>query len=164
MDLTFLPVYKPSEEEKNDPALFAENLRKLMVSDEICEFVLPDYKVLEVKVHNRVETHTSIVLCSSVLCICDLYSGLALPKYAICIILTYGRQSSTNLQNDSMQSFLRQGKELGVPLVEQSYNHLHALKKAKIITSWDGSRVIAPPGVVDDNGFADLTPYVKKVD
>lgn len=32
MDMTFLPAYKPSEEEKKDPALFAENVRKLMVS------------------------------------------------------------------------------------------------------------------------------------
>lgn len=48
--------------------------------------------------------------------------------------------------------------------MNQSYNEFFALKKAKVSTSWDGSRVIAPPGVVDDDGFADLTPYMKKVD
>ncbi|GMH35663.1 hypothetical protein BSKO_03531 [Bryopsis sp. KO-2023] len=84
MEVSFLPVYNPSEEEKKDPALFAENVRKLM------------------------------------------------------------------------------GKHLDVPLVEEGVNEFHALLKSGIRTTYDGSEITAPPGVIDENGFANLTLALKK--
>lgn len=32
--------------------------------------------------------------------------------------------------------------------------------QARVSVSWDGRRVLAPPGVVDDEGFVDLRPYL----
>lgn len=84
LEITFLDIYRPSEEEKNDPELFAENVREVM------------------------------------------------------------------------------GAQLGFPLVDESYNNFYALNKLKVGVSWDGFRVTAPPGVIDDKGFVDLTPILKK--
>ena len=41
--------------------------------------------------------------------------------------------------------------------LKQGVPHYVALTKAGVRVSWDGSKVEAPPGVVDKNGFADLT-------
>lgn len=57
-----------------------------------------------------------------------------------------------------------QGKELGIPLVEESYNEYYALRKAKITPSWDSRRIVDPLNVTDENGFVDLTPFMKKVE
>jgi hypothetical protein len=31
---------------------------------------------------------------------------------------------------------------------------------ARISVSWDGRRIVAPPGVVDEQGMCDLEPYM----
>lgn len=55
-----------------------------------------------------------------------------------------------------------QARELRVPLVEQDRTHYVALLKRKVGVSWDGRRIVAPPGVVDSNGMVDLSPAMKK--
>ena len=42
-------------------------------------------------------------------------------------------------------------------MVNHTYNHFYALSKLGVSVSEDGRRIIAPPGVVDDDGFVDLT-------
>jgi hypothetical protein len=47
-----------------------------------------------------------------------------------------------------------------VPLVDEDRSHYLALVNARIAVSWDGRRVVAPPGVVDDQGMCDLERYM----
>ena len=44
----------------------------------------------------------------------------------------------------------------------QSQEEFSALVKLGVKVSWDGRTVIGPPGVVDDDGFVDLTPAMRK--
>ena len=44
----------------------------------------------------------------------------------------------------------------------QGVRHYAALLRAGVKVSLDGRRVIAPPGVIDAEGFADLTTTAKK--
>jgi hypothetical protein len=46
----------------------------------------------------------------------------------------------------------------------QSQEEFTALVKLGVGVSWDGRRVTAPPGVLDRNGFVDLTAAIKKRD
>eukprot|EP00803_Ostreobium_quekettii_P008157 evm.model.scf_3012.1 EVM.evm.TU.scf_3012.1 scf_3012:3275-11455(+) len=84
VDVHILPPYMPSEAEKKDPMLYANNVRKLMADT------------------------------------------------------------------------------LKAPMVEHMYNHFYALTKLGVGVSRDGTRITAPPGVVDTEGFVDLTPVLKK--
>ena len=34
--------------------------------------------------------------------------------------------------------------------------------QAGVSVSWDGRRITAPPGVIDEDGIMDLTPYIRK--
>jgi hypothetical protein len=45
-------------------------------------------------------------------------------------------------------------------MVDQDRSHFLALVNAGVGVSWDGSRVTAPPGVVDKNGTMDLEPFM----
>lgn len=45
-------------------------------------------------------------------------------------------------------------------MVDQDRSHFLALCNAKVTVSWDGRRVLAPPGVVDDDGMMDLEPFM----
>ena len=45
-------------------------------------------------------------------------------------------------------------------LVDQDRSHYLGLVKAKVAVSWDGRRVVAPPGVLDEEGWMDLGPYM----
>jgi lysophosphatidylcholine acyltransferase/lyso-PAF acetyltransferase len=47
--------------------------------------------------------------------------------------------------------------ELGVPVVDQGYEEFAALLRAGVGVGADCATVTAPPGVVDGDGFADLT-------
>jgi hypothetical protein len=47
-----------------------------------------------------------------------------------------------------------------VPLVDEDRSHYLALINAHVAVSWDGRRVVAPPGVVDDQGMCNLEPYM----
>lgn len=38
--------------------------------------------------------------------------------------------------------------------------HFAALTKAGICTSWDGQRVIGPPGLISKQGTADISKYI----
>ncbi|KAF6265277.1 hypothetical protein COO60DRAFT_1623935 [Scenedesmus sp. NREL 46B-D3] len=49
---------------------------------------------------------------------------------------------------------------LGVPVVDQDRGHFLALVKAGVAVSWDGTRLLAPPGVLDDSGCMDLQPHL----
>ncbi|CAD7699234.1 unnamed protein product [Ostreobium quekettii] len=51
---------------------------------------------------------------------------------------------------------------LDVPMVEHMYNHYYALCKLDINVATDGTSLTAPPGVLDAEGFADLTTVLKK--
>jgi len=53
-----------------------------------------------------------------------------------------------------------QADTLGVPMVDEDRSHFLALVNARIGVSWDGRRVVAPPGVVDEAGTCDLEPYM----
>lgn len=53
-----------------------------------------------------------------------------------------------------------QADTLGVRLVEEDRSHYLALVNARIGVSWDGRRIVAPPGVVDEQGMCDLEPYM----
>lgn len=55
-----------------------------------------------------------------------------------------------------------QASKLGVPPVEQDRSHWLALCAARISVSWDGRRVLAPPGVLDEQDVADLSPYMQQ--
>ena len=44
----------------------------------------------------------------------------------------------------------------------QSQEEFSALVKLGVKVSWDGRRVIAPPGVLDADGFVDLTAALRK--
>jgi lysophosphatidylcholine acyltransferase/lyso-PAF acetyltransferase len=48
------------------------------------------------------------------------------------------------------------GRELGVPLVDQGYEEFAALTRLGVHVSWDGRRIVAPPGVVRADGTVDL--------
>ncbi len=48
---------------------------------------------------------------------------------------------------------------MGLPLREEDRSDMVALTKAGIRVSWDGRRVVAPPGVVDEHGYVDLDKY-----
>lgn len=45
---------------------------------------------------------------------------------------------------------------LGVPVVDQGYEEFAALLRAGVRVGADGASIVAPPGVVDGDGFADL--------
>ncbi len=49
------------------------------------------------------------------------------------------------------------GRELGVPLVDQGYEEFAALTRLGVGVSWDGRRVVGPPGVVRGDGMVDLS-------
>ena len=49
------------------------------------------------------------------------------------------------------------GRELGVPLVDQGYEEFAALTRLGVAVSWDGRRVVGPPGVVGADGKVDLS-------
>lgn len=51
-----------------------------------------------------------------------------------------------------------------MPLVEQERTHFVSLCKRRVGVSWDGRRITAPPGIVDDEGYVDLTPVIKKIE
>lgn len=53
-----------------------------------------------------------------------------------------------------------QAATLGVPLVEEDICQVRALMQAGVSVSWDGCRVVAPPGFVDEHGMCDLEPYL----
>lgn len=53
-----------------------------------------------------------------------------------------------------------QADKLGVPLVEEDRSQYLALVNAGVSVSWDGRRIVAPPGVVDEQGMCDLEPYM----
>lgn len=44
----------------------------------------------------------------------------------------------------------------------QSQEEFTALVRRGVCVSWDGKRVVAPEGVVDENGFVDLTVSTSK--
>lgn len=48
------------------------------------------------------------------------------------------------------------GRELGLPLVDQGYEEFAALTRLGVHVSWDGRRVVGPPGVVRADGTVDL--------
>jgi hypothetical protein len=48
---------------------------------------------------------------------------------------------------------------MGLPYCEQDRSDMVALIKAGVGVSWDGRRVVAPPGVVDPQGLVDLSKY-----
>lgn len=48
---------------------------------------------------------------------------------------------------------------MGLPCCEQDRSDMVALMKAGVGVSWDGRRVVAPPGVVDEHGCVDLSKY-----
>lgn len=52
-----------------------------------------------------------------------------------------------------------QAKHMGLPYCEEDRSDMVALMKAGVRVSWDGRRVVAPPGVVDEHGYADLSKY-----
>lgn len=54
----------------------------------------------------------------------------------------------------------RQAGALGVPLIDQDRSHFLALVNAGVSVSWDGRRVLAPPGVVGADGRMDLEPFM----
>jgi hypothetical protein len=45
-------------------------------------------------------------------------------------------------------------------MIDQDRSHFLAMVNAGIAVSWDGRRVVAPPGVIDANGIANLEPFV----
>eukprot|EP00878_Enallax_costatus_P021022 GHUV01022239.1.p1 GENE.GHUV01022239.1~~GHUV01022239.1.p1 ORF type:complete len:120 (+),score=27.24 GHUV01022239.1:1167-1526(+) len=49
---------------------------------------------------------------------------------------------------------------LNVPMVDQDRSHFLALCNAKVSVSWDGRRVISPPGLIDEHGMMDIEPYM----
>lgn len=53
-----------------------------------------------------------------------------------------------------------QADKLGVPLMEEDRSHYLGLVNARISVSWDGRSIVAPPGVVDEQGMCDLEPYM----
>ncbi|KAK9839254.1 hypothetical protein WJX81_004479 [Elliptochloris bilobata] len=53
-------------------------------------------------------------------------------------------------------------RAMGLPLVEQSQEDYLALTRAGVSVSLDGCHVVAPPGVVDADGIANLTSRIKK--
>lgn len=53
-----------------------------------------------------------------------------------------------------------QADTLGVPMVDEDRSHFLALVNAGVGVSWDGHRIVAPPGVVDEQGMCDLEPYM----
>jgi hypothetical protein len=56
-------------------------------------------------------------------------------------------------------AFCPQAERMGLPLREEDRSDMVALTKAGIRVSWDGRRVVAPPGVVDEHGYVDLDKY-----
>lgn len=68
MEVTRLPVYCPSEQEKDDPKLYADNIRKLMAS-EVCAFFCISkweygwtYNWIDLYYSNAVETLSYLVV------------------------------------------------------------------------------------------------------
>lgn len=45
-------------------------------------------------------------------------------------------------------------------MVDQDRSVFLALNNARVGVSWDGRRIVAPPGVVDTDGTMDLAPYM----
>ncbi|KAI8464591.1 MAG: hypothetical protein J3K34DRAFT_439899 [Monoraphidium minutum] len=52
-------------------------------------------------------------------------------------------------------------KALGVPMVDQDRSVAMAIEAAGILPSYDGRRVVAPPGVLDAQGRVDLGPWLR---
>ncbi len=52
--------------------------------------------------------------------------------------------------------------ELHDSLGTQSQEEFRALVSRGVAVSWDGRKIIAPAGVIDGNGFMDLTVGVSK--
>ncbi|MEW5300930.1 MAG: hypothetical protein WDW36_003821 [Sanguina aurantia] len=67
--------------------------------------------------------------------------------------------ASPRLFADNVRLVMAEG--LGVPCVEQSGDHFYALYKAGIRASFGGSKAVGPPGVVSEEGFADLGPHMR---
>jgi hypothetical protein len=45
-------------------------------------------------------------------------------------------------------------------MVDQDRSHFLAMGNAGISVSWDGRRIVAPPGVVDAQGMCVLEPFM----
>ncbi|KAF8069495.1 Lpc [Scenedesmus sp. PABB004] len=117
-----LPPYVPSAAERADPALYAANVRRVIVSA-----ARPR--------RGRQQRSRCAARCGD---------GRSRAR------LTIMRARA-------------QADALGVPLVDQDRSHFLALCNARVGVSWDGRRLVAPPGVLDAEGRLDLAPYMPGV-
>lgn len=62
----------------------------------------------------------------------------------------------------SLCSYERFAWQLTPVAVLQSQEEFSALAKLGVKVSWDGRRVIAPPGVIEEGGFVDLMGATRK--
>ncbi|CAF0716208.1 unnamed protein product, partial [Brachionus calyciflorus] len=104
VEIHFLPVYNPSEQEKNDPVLFAENVRKLMAEhldvplseysyeDGILVTNLTKYglpmKTGLIKIQ-KLRKRLGITEMSEIIKIIPLYAKLADKKTGLCYLRTF---------------------------------------------------------------------------
>jgi hypothetical protein len=45
-------------------------------------------------------------------------------------------------------------------MVDQDRSHFLALVNAGVSVSWDGTQLLAPPGLLDERGCMDLEPFM----
>lgn len=67
--------------------------------------------------------------------------------------------SNPRLFADNVRAVMAQ--RMGVPCVDQSGDHFYALYKMGITSSWNGKIAVGPPGVVAEDGTADLSSFMR---
>jgi hypothetical protein len=133
VDVEVLPPYVPSKEEKVSPSLYAKNVQKLYA------------KTLNLPMSDQV------LLISAK---CPKHSGFwdnfleMWPLNIICMQLS--------------ELVLEQVSAADNASGVQSQEEFRALVNRGVGVSWDGRKVVAPEGVVDSNGFVDLTSSTPK--
>ncbi|XP_058475973.1 lysophosphatidylcholine acyltransferase 1 [Solea solea] len=101
MEIEYLPVYTPSKEEKENPALFANNVRRLMA------------KALELPLTELSFDDREIILSKGPLCIQD-YSGLLELNQLLCRLGLRAGTSGTVLDEQAHRARKLQGGRLTV--------------------------------------------------
>ncbi|KAK5855389.1 hypothetical protein PBY51_005491 [Eleginops maclovinus] len=109
MDIEYLPIYTPSEEERENPALFASNVRKLMA------------KALEMPLTDLSFDDREISLSHGPLRICD-YSSLLQFHQLVCRLGLRAGRSDTLLQDQASRARELQGERLSLQDFSQFLN------------------------------------------
>ncbi len=150
--MTILPPYVPSKEEKADPGLYAKNVQALYAKTLGVPIV---DQVRQIWLHCLLVRHKCASYMGLMLCALPSGGGVAACAHALAAARR-SREGSWACILVCMQ-WLGWIVSAAVRALLQSQEEFTALFKRGITVSLDGRRVVAPEGVLDNEGFVDLT-------